>query len=640
MNSVIRELPPLLRDKIAAGEVVERPASVVKELVENAIDAGATLITVEIEKGGREFISVSDNGSGISPEYIKTAFLPHATSKIVVDEDLETITTKGFRGEALASIAAVSDTEVVSKTADSEFALSYHIVAGIGGEVRPAARDIGTTITVSRLFYNTPARLKFLKSDAAEGTAVTDLLGKIALAHPEIAFTLIKDGATALHSRADGDLLTAINSIVAKDIHKFLRPLDFEEDGYCIKGFVGTAEGARATRSMQYFYVNGRYIKNKSFNAAVDNAVSGLFLHGKHPMVFLFLTLPPAMVDVNVHPAKIEVRFAEERKVFSAIYRAIKSALTERVSQTVLPSEPIVTNMSLETSQTENATPVVTPYTQPLTLKSPVMTYSAPPRTGYIKSANIDIEYIDDERLDDTHYIGKSPADTSLDVERYNKAQSMDKDSDDLPTEAVTSDNFQPLTKSNDLSLELKVVGEVFATYIVLEHGDEMLLLDKHAAHERIIYERLISQRSGEIDEQILLTPLTVNIDGEHKATLLDNSEYLKQLGIEIEDFGTGSVRLYSLPADIDGYNAEKLLVELAEGLMTGGVALDERTRWVYHSVACRAAIKSGDRLQQSEMLHLASEILGGDLPLCCPHGRPVFVSFTKKELEGRIGRS
>ncbi len=625
MNNVIRELPPLLRDKIAAGEVVERPASVVKELVENSIDAGATAITVEIAQGGREFISVSDNASGIQPEYIKTAFLPHATSKITCDDDLETIMTKGFRGEALASIAAVAEVEVISKVKDSEFALSYRVVAGKGEEVLPAARDNGTTITVSRLFFNTPARLKFLKKDVAEGTAITDIISKIVLAHPEISFTMIKDGQRVLHSRAEGDLLTAINSVVAKDIHKYLKPLDYSEEGYRVTGYVGTAQGARATRAMQYFYVNSRYIKSKSFNAAVDNAVSGLFPHGKHPMVFLFLSLPPDMVDVNVHPAKIEVRFAEERKVFSAIYRSIKSALVPMTGELLTPSNTQGEKVETESQDVSTGTFRTTAgirydvptsedvITESLTLNSPVVTYSIPTNTRsalYNKNISIDIEYEEDK----------------TDIQQvYNT----------FPKQSVESEK----KKSNEVYSSLTIVGEVFSTYIIIDCDEELILMDKHAAHERIIYERLISQRDDDIDEQLLLTPLSVNIGNEQKAVLLENAEYLKKLGIEIEDFGGGTVRLYSLPADIDGYNAERLLGDLSEGLAAGGVPLDERTRWVYHSVACRAAIKAGDSLKPAEMLHLAEEILSGELPLSCPHGRPVMIRYTKKDLEGRFGR-
>ncbi len=610
MNKVIRELPQLLRDKIAAGEVVERPASVVKELVENSIDAGATSITVEIVQGGRELISVADNGDGIEPEYIKTAFLPHATSKISNDDDLESITTKGFRGEALASIAAVSDMEVVSKTQNSEFATSYRVIGGVGGEVLPAARDTGTTFTVSRLFYNTPARLKFLKKDVAEGTAVTDILCKIALAHPEISFTFIKDGQRVLHCRANGDLLTAINSVVAKDIHRLLRPLHYNENGYTVTGYVGTPEGAKATRAMQYFYVNGRYIKNKSFNAAVDNAISGLFMHGKHPMVFLFLTLSPTMVDVNVHPAKIEVRFAEERAVFSAVYHAVKSALTTRVQEDlIIPSQ---VDEIKDTQQVEEKFDIfedkpfiantITPGV--MTLASPVMTYSAPPRMR--PHTNIDIEYIE-----------------------YEQSKNEPE-----PTVEISAPSIEAV-----ISPSLTLVGEIFSTYIILQSDDEMILMDKHAAHERIIYERLISTRPDEIDEQMLLTPLAVDIDNESKTVLLQNADLLKSLGIEIEDFGHGSVRLYSLPADIDGYNAEKLLHELAHGLMIGDMPTDERTKWVYHSLACRSAIKAGDELKPSEMIRLAEDILSGEMPMSCPHGRPVFVRFTKKEFEGRFGR-
>ncbi len=617
MSGAIRELPSLLRDKIAAGEVVERPASVVKELVENSIDAGATSIVVEIENGGRQFISVADNGSGIEAEYIKTAFLPHATSKISSDVDLENITTKGFRGEALASIAAVSRLEIITKVDSSEFALSYSIIGGIGGDIIPAARDIGTTITVSDLFYNTPARLKFLKQDVAEGNAVADIVTKIALAHPAINFTMVRDGRQVLNCRAKGEMLLAINSLVSSDIHRFLKPISFCEDGYEITGFVGNAEGARASRAMQYFYVNGRYIKNKSFHAAVDQAASGYFPHSKHPIVFVFLTVPTHLVDVNVHPAKIEVRFAEERKVFSAIYRAVKSSLMPvidlpqlpeqekpKVSVSDPPSFPIQSVMADYKAVSYTPSPTYVEQKNDV-LKSPVAPYTtanAAKKNNYA----IDIPYIED-----------TPQTIA--------------EQEQLPSQQVI-ESAQPQ--------EFRLVGEAFSTYIILEANSSICFIDKHAAHERIIYERLINTRTEDIDSQLLLTPITVELDSEGKSLLLDNAEYLKKLGIDVEDFGKNAVRVFSLPADIDGYNAEKLLCELAAGIATGSMSADERTRWVYHSVACRAAIKAGDRLSNTELMHLAKQILSGDIPACCPHGRPVIISIEKKELEGRFERS
>ncbi len=613
MSGIIKELPPLLRDKIAAGEVVERPASVIKELVENSIDAGATSITVEIEKGGREFISVADNGSGIEPEYLKTAFLPHATSKISSHDDLENIITKGFRGEALASIAAVSELQVVSKVEHSEYALSYSIIGGVGNEVVPAGRDTGTTISVSNLFYNTPARLKFLKKDVAEGNAVVDTLTKIALAHPEISFKLLRDGQQVLQCRADGDSLVAVNSLISKEIHRYLKPLIYDEDGYEIKGFVGTAEGAKPTRAMQYFYVNGRYIKNKSFSAAVEQAVSGFFMHGKHPIVFVFLNMPTELVDVNVHPAKTEVRFAEERRVFSAIYRAIKSALMppEKIdlALTMVEAKSNVEEkphyVAEGNAEGSNINRMFSSHRADV-LASPSATYSTTPTTMPRTFSEIS------EKIDIVYQEAIKPQ----------------------PTREYEQQSFVQPSET-----EVRLVGEVFSTYIVLEADGEIIFMDKHAAHERIIYERLIKQRGDDVDSQLLLTPLAVDMDGEHKSTLLDNLDYLYKLGIELEDFGGSSVRIYSLPADIDGYNAELLLNELAECLNTGSMTSDERTRWILNSVACRAAVKAGDKLSNVELLSLAKEIYCGAIPQCCPHGRPVIVSIGKKELEGKFGR-
>ncbi len=615
MNGVIRELPPLLRDKIAAGEVVERPASVVKELVENSIDAGATAIKIEIENGGREYISVSDNGNGIEPEYIKTAFLPHATSKITSDDDLERILTKGFRGEALASIAAVSEVQVISKVVNSEYALSYSIIGGAQGEVVPAARDKGTTISVARLFYNTPARLKFLKKDVAEGNAVVDTITKIALAHPEIAFTLVRDGHQVLHCRAGGDRLLAINALVSKDVPRFLVPIFYSEEGYEINGYISKAEGARSTRAMQYLYVNGRYIKNKSFHAAIDQAVSGLFMHGKHPVVFVFLTLPTELVDVNVHPAKIEVRFAEERKVFSAIYRAVKAAFiipeTDHISEQLQVSS---TNVSSQETFEKIVYNEAQSYES--IAKSPVMSYN------YSNS--------------------QTPRNIDIDIIEENKQNIVQQDlftSNTLNTQQPEQETYIQLT-ADSLMQKIRLVGELFSTYIVLEIEENMVLMDKHAAHERIIYEQLIKQRNSEIDEQLLLIPITVEIDFELKTILLNESDYLKSVGIEIEDFGGNSLRIYSLPADIDNYDAEKLLAEIAEGLNTGNLTLDERTRWVYYSVACRSAMKAGDRITDTELFTLANDIYSGGMPACCPHGRPVIISLGRKELEQRFGRA
>ncbi len=638
--AIIRELPQVLRDQIAAGEVVERPASVVKELVENSIDAGAKNIVVSIKCGGREEICVSDDGHGIQPEYIKTAFLPHATSKITQLCDLSNILTNGFRGEALASVASVSKLSIVTKVEEGEFALSYSIDGGIGGEVVPAARDTGTTITVQNLFYNTPARLKFLKKDASEGAAVVDAVTKLALSHCDINFKLIKDGQAVLNCNSGGDLLFAIRVVCAKDMHSTMSAVDYEEDGYKVHGYVTRSQGARNSRAMQYFFVNGRYVKDKTFTAAIDAATKDFFHHGKFAGAVLFLTLSPELVDVNVHPAKTQVRFSNEKQVFSAVYRAVKTALTPSLfeqrpfvfeqekggddansltqlhSETAPNSAQVTHDTALHAVALSRGTHGTAPKgTLPQAGQPTVFQQAETPisqvRTGYFDSRSIDIAF----------------------------------DIDDTPTHTAVAESITPQTEQQPLDpsqqgCEVRLVGELFTTYIVAQYGDSMLLIDKHAAAERIIYERLMSTRIGDIPAQMLLSPLTVDVDNDVKQELLDQSEFLHSLGIELEDFGSNTVRVYSLPADIDGYDAGRLLTELAQGFARGDRSVDSRTQWVYHSVACRAAVKAGDKQNSEELLHLAKEIMSGRLPKCCPHGRPAVLSFTKKELEKQFGRA
>ena len=710
--AVIHVLDKHTAELIAAGEVVERPASVVKELLENSIDAGAAQVTVSIESGGVKLIEISDNGTGIEAEYISTAFIRHATSKIEKPDDLNSIHTLGFRGEALASIASVARVELTTRTEADEFATVYRIEGGEEISREPGARAVGTTIRVRDLFYNTPARMKFLKKDSSEGTFVADTIAHVALSHPEVSVKFIREGKLQYVTPGDGQLRSAAYAVLGREFSRDLIELKNQEGVYRITGLITPPKSCRASRSMQHFYINGRYVRNRTMMAGMEMAFKGTMMQGKFPGGILLLEMPADLVDVNVHPAKIEARFARENDVFDVVYHAVKLALAqpgtgerlftfeadkeEEKAENSKKDTDIIKNDVKNNNFTglsaiirgqadpgvlpqqhwEPAKPAAAPQQPAPSAAMQIPTAPSEPRwKGSAQNEDMLDPFVTlhSPKLETT----KAPepfraaaSETQLDVEpefgetklhspqdhmaAWNPAQEAPKEEPesapgtetepDAPEaaeqETVLAEpeqmNFDPTA---DQPEPLRYVGEVFRTYILAERGDELCLIDKHAAHERQLYEKLAANY-GNVPSQMLLEPAAIDLAAEEKQALLDNIPLLENAGLEIADFGGNTVVLRAVPADVEPQNAESLLVEIANKLLKGGHdALNEHTEWVLHSISCRAAIKAGDKSSPQELLALAEKILSGEVPPFCPHGRPCVLKLTRKELEKQFGR-
>ena len=684
--AVIHILDKHTAELIAAGEVVERPASVVKELLENSIDAGATKVAVTIERGGVSLIQVADNGSGIEAEYISTAFIRHATSKIQTQEDLESIHTLGFRGEALASIASVARVEVLTRTEPDEFACCYRIEGGEELGMEPGARPIGTTISVRDLFYNTPARMKFLKKDSSEGTFVGETVSRIALSHPEVSVSFIREGKLLYKTPGDGDLRSAVYAVLGKEFARDLLPVKTSIGNYSVSGLITPPRACRASRGMQFFFINGRFVKNRTMMAAMENAYRGTLMQGKFPGCVLMLDMPAQLVDVNVHPAKTEVRFARENDVFDAVYGAVKNALgqpgggeqqfqfaagqsaeKESVKQPTAQPEAakkafnftvkqnnFTVKIEPKKAETGGIWPVLPKKEEPLEPIGTVPDEEDAPRiprvwqSGPSSFAKPVGEGYNSEPVPLAKYAG--PEETAEEPAGQWGAAAVQPVPQPEPEEPVGQTVFaEPATEPQEprqqtmepeqTSQPLQYVGEVFKTYIITQRGQEMCLIDKHAAHERILYERLAADY-GKVSSQLLLAPVTVNLSAEEKNAILEHEALLRDAGVETEDFGGSTVLVRSVPADVETPDVEGLICELAAKLARGSRdALSEKTEWVLHSIACRAAIKAGDRTASAELMHLAQDILDGKVPPFCPHGRPVVLKLTKKELEKQFGR-
>ena len=709
--AVIHVLDKHTAELIAAGEVVERPASVVKELLENSIDAGATQVTVSIESGGVKLIEISDNGTGIEAEYISTAFIRHATSKIETPDDLTNIHTLGFRGEALASIASVARVELTTRTEVDEFATVYRIEGGEEVSREPGARAVGTTIRVKDLFYNTPARMKFLKKDSSEGTFVSDTVTHVALSHPEVSVKFIREGKLQYVTPGDGQLRGAAYAVLGREFSRDLIELKNQEGVYRITGLVTPPKSCRASRSMQHFYINGRYVRNRTMMAGMEMAFKGTMMQGKFPGGILLLKMPADLVDVNVHPAKIEARFARENDVFDVVYHAVKLALAqpgtgERLFTFEADKEEKAENSKKDTDIIKNdvknnsftglsaiirgqadpgvlpqqhwepAKPAAAPQQPAPSAAMQIPTAPSVPRwKGSAQNEDMLDPFVTlhSPKLETT----KAPepfraaaSETQLDVEpefgetklhspqdhmaAWNPAQEAPKEEPESAPCAETEPDAPEAAEQETVPAEpeqmnfdptadqpepLRYVGEVFRTYILAERGDELCLIDKHAAHERQLYEKLAANY-GNVPSQMLLEPAAIDLAAEEKQALLDNIPLLENAGLEIADFGGNTVVLRAVPADVEPQNAESLLVEIANKLLKGGHdALNEHTEWVLHSISCRAAIKAGDKSSPQELLALAEKILSGEVPPFCPHGRPCVLKLTRKELEKQFGR-
>ncbi len=662
--SEIRVLDRAVSELIAAGEVVTRPASAVKELVENSIDAGATAVTVEIQRGGVRLIRVTDNGCGIPRQQIPTAFLRHATSKLRAAADLETIGTLGFRGEALPSIAAVSRVRLVSKTADSELGAEYRIEGGEELSLTDAGCADGTSITVSDLFYNTPARMKFLKKDVSEGNAVQEVMQQLALAYPTVSMRMVRDGRQTLFTGGNG-LEGALFAVFPRTVFTELLSVEHEQNGYFISGFVSAPHAARASRSLQYTFVNGRFVKNKTVTAAAEEAYRTFSHKGSFPAFALFVNTVPERVDVNVHPAKTEIRFTNEREVFSAVYAAVRGAVAADAAAPVLtagetaappaaqepaaaaapgragvPQDGFSGDAGRPAAVRTGGTPLSggeAPFSLELFAGQPIG-YDAgdgggpalhqPGRSDYRPSIDIWRDESDD-------MLGRSAGQAAA-VDRSFAAEAA------LAEQAPEA--VRPAKQPRQTALDgfdaagVAFVGEAFKTYIIMESGDQLIFMDKHAAHERALFERFSAQLSAE--RQLLLEPIVVGLDAEHKQALLDHTEEVAQAGLVVDDFGPGQVAVREIPLCFSRSAAEMAAGELADQLVRGGSGRSDDLLRLLQSVSCRAAIKAGDRSTPEELRALALRVLSGEVPRFCPHGRPLYFIITKKELDKRFDRT
>ena len=688
--AVIHVLDKHTAELIAAGEVVERPASAAKELMENSIDAGATQISISIESGGVKLIEVSDNGTGIEPEYISTAFIRHATSKIEDEVDLVAIHTLGFRGEALASIASVARVELLTRTSSSEFASLYRNEGGEEYPAEPGARAVGTTIRVRDLFFNTPARMKFLKKDASEGTFVADVVNRLALSHPEISFRFVREGKLQYVTPGDGDLRGAAYAVLGREFSRDLIEVDSASGLYRLRGLVTPPKSCRASRSMQYFYINGRYVRNRTMMAGMETAFKGTTMQGKFPGGILMLEMPAELVDVNVHPAKTEVRFAQENDVFNAVYYAVKQALASPGSgersfvfdkaarparesfaavdsatgSDISKNDGIIEENTVKKENFTGLSAVIPGQSEPGVLQKRPHVPQPAAQPGPAKPAGWGAPLRESLALHSTSAEKPRPSfrpagqESQLDITLTEEAEAAAlPDTPPAPQrpaapaappepeagapaeDAAFVQPEQTVLPGADAPAKLEYVGEAFRTYIIAQRGDELCLIDKHAAHERQLYEKLAASY-GDVPCQLLLSPLVITLSAEEKQAVMDNLLLLEHAGIEVGDFGGSTVLLRAVPCDVEQDDLEDMLVEIASKLARGSRdALSEKTEWVLHSIACRAAVKAGDHASPQELMALAEKILAGEVPPFCPHGRPCVLKLTRKELEKQFGR-
>lgn len=639
----INILPKHIAELIAAGEVVERPSSIVKEIMENAIDAGADKITLEIKRGGITYIRITDNGCGIDRDNIRKAFISHATSKISTADDLNAICTLGFRGEALASIAAVSRVEVMTRGEGEEVGTRYCIEGGEETLLDDAGCPKGTTLIVRDLFYNTPARMKFLKKDVSEGNAVAAVVDRIALSHPEVSVRFIRDSKDVLFTSGDGKLENAIYKTLGKDFSSTLIPCDYELEGVRVSGFISKPFNARPNRMMQYFFLNDRFIKTRTGMVALEEAYKNSIMVGKFPACVLNIHIAPGAVDVNVHPSKTEVRFANEKLIFNAVYYCAKSALQQGDTR-------VQANFKQKVGRQ----------------------FMPKPNEGrQIKIYEQQLEQVKKESLPKEDFWGKTTSEEFVKLSEPKKTEkitfndssefSLKKDEEpDLisvfkPVEAAkppvieTVEEAVPKAKAEQPASEVeevkpepepyRVIGEAFKTYILVEQGKKLLIIDKHAAHERMLFEKLRAN-NGEIETQMLLAPVTVTLSKEEYSAVLDNLELLDKAGYRVEDFGGGMVIVSECPTAVADADLAEVVMELAGYLVNNRRELiPEKLDWIYHSTACRAAIKAGDKTSEYELEKFVEKLLNEPDIRYCPHGRPVLIEMSKYEIEKNFGR-
>ena len=666
----INVLPKHIADLIAAGEVVERPSSVIKELMENAIDAGATSLTVEIKNGGVTYMRVTDNGSGILREDIRNAFVSHATSKILHEEDLHGIGTLGFRGEALASICAVSRVDVLTRTADDDVGTVYKIEGSEEVLLSDAGCPEGTTIVVKDLFYNTPARMKFLKKDVTEGNSVAGVVDRIALSHPEISIRFIRDDKQILVTPGNGNLKSTIYSVFGKDFSNALLETSYELNGVTVEGFVSKPTASRPNRSMQFFFLNGRLVKSATASAALDRAYKDSIMVGKFPACVLNITLPFEMVDVNVHPAKTEVRFSNERPVFDAVYYAAKNAITvkdtpnrltlaqqevrrqgnfkpetgeqlkldkKKLGRTELPekiegfwSKELPKEWERKGSGSSKKKTVAKHPEEPVAPTPTPLTASDKPVAETTKTPEVEaaVEELKREAF-------AEPAEAPSAPEAPKAPEARPARPEELPV--VEDVPVVPFSEETELP-DFRIIGEAFKTYTLVELEGKMLMVDKHAAHERILYDRLIANKEP-VQSQMLLMPVTVSLSKEEYSAVLEHTDLLHEAGFDVSDFGPGLIAVREVPVMLIKEDVTQLLSEIAGRLLDKSDPTPAKLDWMYKNMACRAAVKAGDETPPAEQEKFIEYVLSHRDVRYCPHGRPILIEMTRPELEKTFGR-
>ncbi len=688
---------------IAAGEVVERPSSVVKELLENSIDAGATQITVEIMHGGIDYLRITDNGCGILKEDVRNAFKRNATSKISVDSDLEKIGTLGFRGEALASISSVSKVQLITKAKEENIGSAYEIDGGEEISFDDAGCPDGTTFIMRNLFYNVPARYKFLKKDVAEGNAVASVIDKIALSHPEIAITFIRDNKRVLKTAGDGKLMSSIYAVYGRDFASTLIPVDYELNGMKLTGYISRPTNGRANRNMQNTFINGRFVKSRTISVALEEACKGSIMIGKFPSCVLNLQISPEAVDVNVHPSKIEVRFINERPVFDTVYHGVKSALLRGDSRkeavlnhnntvNIKPLNPfnlankVINKEPPKSVQKAPEKPREKSIFDELDLPTKTVKYNKVNKVSDSSSVqkkymeflennkklsennqttnntvcnNIDNNVINnvstESKIETKMNEVKEDASLNQEVQKVNpfeeleleKITTEEKKSDVdvvLPTERQTnssSENIEIKTLIDEDKQSFRFIGEAMNTYIIVEtDNNKLVLIDKHAAHERIIFEKL-KREKGTGSVQLLLIPITVTLEKNEYTVAIEHLDMFKNVGFDVEDFGNGTLIVRSAPSYLRNDDIEDTIIEICGYIAENRKnVMSEHMEWIYHNISCRSAIKAGDSSTAKELIDIAKTVFSDDSIRYCPHGRPVCIELSKYEIEKQFGRA
>ncbi len=620
----IHVLDKSVSNKIAAGEVVARPSSAVKELIENSLDAGAKAISVEIKNGGISFIRVSDDGFGIEEDDILVAFMPHATSKISSEEDLYAIGTYGFRGEALASIAAVSETELITKTKDAEMGIKITVSGGEYGESQMVGAKCGTTITVRNLFYNTPARFKFLKKDSAEAASVTDVVQKAALSRPDVSFKYISSGKEVFFTPGDGKLLNAIYAVFGKDFAENMLPLNYENEGVGVSGFVGNAKVSRPNRNMQIFFVNGRSVQSKIMSFALAEGYKNQLTVGKFPAAVLNVEISPDKVDVNVHPSKTEVKFIDEKELYDAVYWGLKNTLYEK------PYVPSVTAADERTAEVKIAPAKIEEVREKASEEKKEIPFTPIAKFTEIKKTEKVPSFTPLIKNEEVSFVREPVVPYNSDVKK-----------EEVKEEIIDATKMQQEIES-ETEADVRIVGQVFETYILAESEGNMLIIDQHAAHERLNFEELKRKREENIKEsQMLLIPEMVSLNPEEMVIWQDNKDFFDSIGFETDRMGDKEIFIRSVPSGTEDANLSDVIIEMLDILGSKGhevrTFLEERAMY---SVSCKSAIKANKVLSFEEQKDLVLKVLNLKGINTCPHGRPICIKLSKEKIEKEFKRT